>query len=91
MIQSRQGAVMAQLRRIFYCSINLAITLTAHAAPYYRHKIRKRRGSPPRFRADRIAISAARQRQTIKAIAKKSPSIQCSAEWLGRGRQSHLT
>jgi hypothetical protein len=28
MIESRQGAVMAQLRPIFYCRINLAMALT---------------------------------------------------------------
>jgi hypothetical protein len=50
MIPSRQGAVMAQLRRIFYCSINLAITLTAHVPPYCRHKIRDWRACDPRRR-----------------------------------------
>jgi hypothetical protein len=49
MIQSHQDAVMAQLRRIFYCSINLAITLIAHRPPYYRHKLRGG-GSTSRFR-----------------------------------------
>jgi hypothetical protein len=29
MVSRRQGAVMAQLRRIFYCCINLAIALIA--------------------------------------------------------------
>jgi hypothetical protein len=40
MIHSRQGAVMAQLRRIFYCSINLAMALTPQFSPYCRHKLR---------------------------------------------------
>src|SRR5713101_165485 len=48
MIPSRQGAVMAQLRRIFYCRINLAMTLIAYSPPYCRHKLRS--GSfPQRF------------------------------------------
>jgi hypothetical protein len=33
MIPSRQGAVMAQLRRIFYYWVNLAMTLIAHGRP----------------------------------------------------------
>jgi hypothetical protein len=33
MIHSRQGAVMAQLRRILYCRINLAIALIRSFRP----------------------------------------------------------
>jgi hypothetical protein len=40
MIPSRQGAVMAQLRRIFYYWINLAATLIAQGLPYCGHKVR---------------------------------------------------
>jgi hypothetical protein len=70
MIQSRQGAVMAQLRRIFYCRINLAIALTANDPPYYRHKPRSG-GLPLRFRTNLSTVSPVTTVNTIaKTIAK---------------------
>jgi hypothetical protein len=73
MIQSHQDAVMAQLRRIFYCWINLAITLIAHRPPYYRHKLRGG-GSTSRFRTVRApkTIGIRTMQDNRQEIARKS-------------------
>src|SRR5262245_59242660 len=74
-----QGGVMAQMRRIFYCRINLAILLigrhvatmlpqAAHAAPRWRHDALNRR-----------SMRSGRGTAEVSVIARGEPAANASA------------
>jgi hypothetical protein len=82
MISSRQGAVMAQLRRIFYYSINLAATLIPQGLPYCGHKVRNGDASL-RFCTDLRNMRTGEPKmigiRTVKPIAKTKQRVSRSS------------